>query len=580
MKSKLSFFDPTLLRKNISRFSPAWALLLVIFVLSGPVPLLRELDETFPASRREVALYQFNNNVPMGVFFAACAGVIFAALVFKYLHKNRDAYMMHAFPMTRNCLFLTNAVSGLLFWAVPALLTVLLELAVLAAMNVGGCSLAVWTMLGKWLLAYLFFYGLAIFTMHIAGSTVIAVLSYGALNFICFILPVMILLLVQLYFRGYDFGISSRLLRLAPIVELLREGKPDQTMLWIYASVGLALTVLSWLHYRFRQVERAGDPMAFAWARVAFRLIFTLCCALGLGWLLTAFFEGLTGNGDSDLLPYYALLGCFLGWFGSSMMIERSVKVFRKKKIWLGFAAFAVVLLAGVLGLKYDVLGFQRRVPETADVASVTIWTDGGVWSNSEFSDRITLTERADIETVRSFHKSALSEGERDDDGLYDQVHICYRLKNGGTLRRAYWTNAEHCRSLASFYTRPEIAADWYEKALPKNYLQVHLIWETEEVMEDGSVVTSDDYYVLKRPNDHADLRSAILADAAAGRLPIINFITRNYRPGPDGLTPADSLPYLSPYSCRLDFDLDLRGIPFSIEICPEATETIGLFQK
>ena len=27
MKSKMSFFDPTLLKKNVSRFAPAWALL-------------------------------------------------------------------------------------------------------------------------------------------------------------------------------------------------------------------------------------------------------------------------------------------------------------------------------------------------------------------------------------------------------------------------------------------------------------------------------------------------------------------------------------------------------------------------
>ena len=582
MKSKLSFFDPTLLRKNISRFSPAWALLLVLLVLTGPVPMLRELDETIPAVRRQVALNQFANDIPMGVFYAAGAAVLFAALVFKYLHKAQAAYMMHAFPMTRSCLFLTNAVSGLLFWAVPALLTVLLELAVLAAMNVGGCGAAAWAMLGKWLLAYLFFYGLAVFTMHISGSTVIAVLSYGALNFICFVLPVMVLLLVQLYFKGFDFEISSRILCLAPILALLREGRPDQTLLWIYAAVGLALTALAWVHYRFRQVERAGDPMAFAWARVAFRLVFTLCCALGLGWILTAFFEALSGNGEDGLFPFYAVLGCFLGWFGSSMMIERSVKVFRKKKIWLGFAAFAVVLLAGVLGLKYDALGFQRRVPDTADVASVMIWTKGDPWNDPAFCDCITLTERADIETVRDFHKAALSERERSDDGLYEKVHVCYRLKNGSTVRRAYATDEERCRSLAPIYARPELAAAWYEKALPEFFLRVQLYNGTEEMMWDGTVVESRDYYSLKRFNDHAALRSAILADAAAGRLPIINFITRNCRPGPDGQTPSESLPYLPPHSFCLEFEIGVPGSPTldyrSIEICPEATDTLALF--
>ena len=100
--------------------------------------------------------------------------------------------------------------------------------------------------------------------------------------------------------------------------------------------------------------------------------------------------------------------------------------------------------------------------------------------------------------------------------------------------------------------------------------------------MWDGTVVESRDYYSLKRFNDHAALRSAILADAAAGRLPIINFITRNCRPGPDGQTPSESLPYLPPHSFYLEFEIGVPGAPTldyrSIEICPEATDTLALF--
>ena len=72
-----------------------------------------------------------------------------------------------------------------------------------------------------------------------------------------------------------------------------------------------------------------------------------------------------------------------------------------------------------------------------------------------------------------------------------------------------------------------------------------------------------------------------ILADAAAGRLPIINFITRNCRPGPDGQTPSESLPYLPPHRFYLEFATGVPGVRTdyrSIEICPEATDTLALF--
>ena len=590
MKSKLSFFDPTLLRKNISRFSPAWALLLVLFVLTGPVPLMLELDRVIPEVRTEVALEQFRNDLPMGIFFAFGAAPIFAALVFKYLHKTRSAYMMHAFPMTRNCLFLTNAVSGFLFWAVPALVTVLLELAVLAAMNVGGCWGAVWSMLGMWLLADLFFYGLAVFSMHISGNTVIAVLSYAALNFICLGLPVMVLLLVQLYFRGFDFELSGRILRMAPIIELLNDGSPDPKILWIYAAVGLILTVLAWVHYRFRQVERAGDPMAFPWARVAFRLIFTLCCALGLGFILSAFFGVLNGNEGRAFLPF-ALLGCFLGWFGSSMMIERTVKVFRKKNVWIGFAAFVVVLLAAVLGLKYDVLGFQRKIPETADVVSVEVWTYGDPQSRLNVSDCITLTERADIETIRDFHRNALNAANQSVDpnglfsvGRYDngQVHLCYRLKNGGTLRRVYRASTVDAQDLAAIFSRPDVATAWYEKMIPDPYDSVCITGLMKEEAEDGNYYQVSNDIEIRGAERKAALRSAILADAAAGRLPILNFMTGGSEQGETTIIGSDGSVYsVYPFDLHLEFDRNdpVFGQHFwYIPLCPEATETIHLF--
>ena len=44
MKSKMSFFDPTLLKKNIGRFAPAWAILQVAMFLAFPMSLMLELQ--------------------------------------------------------------------------------------------------------------------------------------------------------------------------------------------------------------------------------------------------------------------------------------------------------------------------------------------------------------------------------------------------------------------------------------------------------------------------------------------------------------------------------------------------------
>lgn len=537
MKSKTSFFDPTLLKKNLGRFAPAWALLSLALFLNLPLPMLRSLSsEGVPEYRLAEARRFLGNGETLGYVYAFFAALLFAALVFKYLHRTRDAYMMHAFPMTRSCQFVTNAVSGLLFWLLPALFTVLCSLGVLALFGVSGCGGLAWAMLGRWLLAFLCFYGIAVFAMQLSGNTFIAVMSYGALNFMFLVVPLLCLMLAGFYFKGFDYVISGNILRLAPIVELLRSNPAELCMLWIYGGLGLALLALSWYLYRLRHVERAGDAMVYPWARIAFRLLFTLCVTLGFGWLMATIFGSFRGSQGDEFLPF-ALIGCVLGWFASSMMVERTVKVFKNKKVWLGFAACAAVLILAVIGLKYDLLGFQRKVPETEQIASVEIWTTGDYGEPG--TDCIELTQAADLELIRDFHgraaKSTSPERSRRDlfgyysyDG-YSDVHILYHLKDGGTLRRAYVvTDDSDYQRLGAIFARPDVAEAWYEKTIPQrpeDYSHITIFGVTEYVLGPGN----EEYFggdELECKNPGA-LREAILTDARAGRLPVLNFLNR-----------------------------------------------------
>ena len=584
MKSKMSFFDPTLLKKNVSRFAPAWALLLVFQILTGPLALLRALPSLGSADlHRSLALDHLENAIDLGVPTAAFFALLFAGLVFMYLHGTRAAYMMHAFPMTRNCLFVTNALSGLLFYLVPSLLSTLLSQAVLLARGVPGCEGALWATLGLWILQYLLFYGLAVFTMHISGNSIIAVLSYGALNFIFAALPSLILLLVKQYFKGFDYDLPEEILRLAPFIGMLREGSVPLYL--VYGAAGLVLLALAWLHYRYRQVERAGDPMAFGWARVAFRLLFTLCCALGLGWVLAAFF-GLLEDGRNPVFLPYALLGCFLGWFGATMMLQRSVKVFRKGRVWLGFAACAAVLSLFVLGLKFDLLGVQKKVPEAARVESVELWTQGNYGEKG--TDCIRLTQAADIETVRAYHQLAIEQGRNRNNDLFSDnyygggVHILYHLSDGSTLRRVYdgyfsgsAREIEALGELEALYHRPDIAEAWYREHLPESFWRVTLEGiEDWEIDADGTKNYGTRERICRDPKA---LRDAVLADARAGRLPVVNSLVRSRYSQENG--GREEMPYL-----YLAFELSdnsgrFMGEYLQIPITDTAVETIALFE-
>lgn len=539
MKSRMSFFNPTLLRKNTGRFAPLWGCLLGLLLITGPFILLREISarnfsygeaslDTKLAFVREYLADFPKNGVSVGFVMA----ILCAAMVFKYLHKTRSAYMMHAFPMTRTCHFVTNTVSGLLFYAVPVLAMGAAYQIILLVNGLGASSGLLWLGILRWLLQYLFFYGLAVFCMVLSGRTVIAVLSYIALNFVGYLLPMLVIMECKALFYGLVLTVNRELAALSPLLRLLTFEQGFGKLCVIYACVGLALLALGWYHNRVRQVERAGDAMAYGWARVAFRLVFTACCAVGIGLILTMLFTVGSDSGNlAWLLLINTLIGCFVGWFGSSMMLARTVKVFRKPRIWLGFGVFAAVLTLFILGLRFDILGWQRRVPETNEITSVEISTRESGLVLGDFNipdDTVRLTDPADFETVRTIHRHALKnrDGSFDgstyySDGVNEFLHIRYHLKNGRTLERVYdVTSLQDAERIGAIYSRPEVAEQYYEKLVPDRIFRATI---------SGDVYYKDDDYsehelVCRVP---AGLKAAILADAAAGRLPVVNNFTR-----------------------------------------------------
>jgi ABC-2 type transport system permease protein len=545
MKSKMSFFNPTLLKKNIGRFAPAWALLLVVLFLSVSQFLVFEFTETPPITLGGMRSF--------GAIAAFVCAIVFATLLFRYLHNTGAGYAMHAFPMTRSCLFVTNLISGLLFYLVPVFVTFLSYVGITGAEESFAYTGLILSLMLEWALQYLCFYGIAVFVMFLTGRTVIAVLSYFALNFLFFVLPLLTLSLVGNFFLGFYCHVNSSVKALSPLLGMLASrAEAFSVSVWIYAAIGLLLLPLSWLLYRHRHVERAGDAMAYGWAQAAFRVIFTVSVALCLGWALTEL-------SDKRFTLLYVLFGCFLGWFGAALMVERVIKVFKHKKTWLGFVVFAAVLVLPIIGLKLDLLGTQRRVPETAKVESVDIWTHDYVtevfYIPSE-SDRITLTAPADIDLIRGVHQNILENNgvgngdenlvrfEEDDFEAYyygkDTIYIRYHLAGGGTLTRAYSGQQvpdEEVRKLTALYRRPDVLQAWYANALPTEYEEVSLVYyEVKDVpdidSEEAESLREEDGWYLESINEGrmvykkrvsltcknpAALRGAILADAAAG---------------------------------------------------------------
>ena len=135
MRSKTSFFNPTLFWKNITRFWPIWASYLVIWFFLIPLSLMLTDNDystysgLVSSSQGHFALVTVlrltQTTVP-----ALCLvyGLISAMALFSYLFQGRAVNLMHALPIRREGLFLTNYLSGLAFTLAPALAVALITL--------------------------------------------------------------------------------------------------------------------------------------------------------------------------------------------------------------------------------------------------------------------------------------------------------------------------------------------------------------------------------------------------------------------------------------------------------------------
>lgn len=546
MKSKTSLFSPALFRKNLTRFAPLWGIFLGILVLTGPVALLN-LNNNWSWDRT-IDLWEdfFGFQRGISVFYNAGYALLCAALVFRYLHNPRAAYMMHAFPLNRSTQYVTNTLSGLSFAVVPYLLQFVLNL--LASIGMRGTA-CLSQLLAVQLLSFLFFYGLAVFCMLISGNTAIAVLSYAALNFIFAAIPALLLGLLQSLVFGFDISVHEDLLvDLAPFVQMVRGSSLYRAVAWtpylVYAGIGCVLLVLSWLHYRVRHIEQAGEAMAHKWARVAFLLVFTLGVTLGLGLILTLLLSGnfLQFRGAFFVLLLSFCIASLVGWFGAEMMLKRTVKVFHKRQ-WLGWAVFAAVVVVLLCCVRFDVLGFQRYVPAQNDVKDMTVsvGTSNYISDYSQAYDmqdnldaHILVTDEADIAAMREIHQNAYRTWVNDGDLYGPTISVTYTLQNGRSVTRKFSLADGDVNRLAKALSDPAYALAYYEKLLDAVAEKTHYSPSRGVVLESW---TSEESYVC---NDKAAVREALLTDAAEGKLPIsIYYDAEEYHLVYDGVSIA-----------------------------------------
>lgn len=559
MKSKISFFNKTAFKKDVTRFAPIWILYTVCMIL-GVVMLFQDSVNGYIFQRSLCSLPQSMNVINF------CYAVIVAQLLFGDLYSSRMCNALHALPLRRECWFGTHVAAGLSFSLVPTLIGMLLA----ALLNALGDS----TMPGGWqlpwlnLLAmnlqYLFYFGLAVLCAMLVGNRLAQGLVYGIVNFTSVILYWLVDTLITPLYYGLQTD-QEPFLRLAPVVygsevaymdmEYLYDDTPEEHIIgaqftvesegWIYiaicAALGIAFLVAALLLYRRRRLEAAGDFMAVRYLEPVFMVAFPLIS----GGVMYFFTNDMLGAGGVVFL----IAGFVIGYIAGRMLLERTIRVFSKKNL-LGFFALAAAFTAAFFLMRSDPLGWVEWIPEAEEISQVEVCT-GYYYYDDYYADSnrsVTLQTPEEIRQALRVHEIGLADrsvmeraAEQNDyekaaevepgesetadvrwearDGDYlspEGIILKYQMKDGSTRLRKYVIDAQgeageilipYFSSMKMLFPDSLKLPDRSRETIAARTLQVRVDdgWGGNQIIESKELI--------------AQLLEAIEADCAAGRM-------------------------------------------------------------
>lgn len=465
MRSGTSFFDKTLFRTDLRRYWP------LLFVYTGiwtvMLPVVLWAATAMYGSAENVREYLYTA-MHMGIYMALIFCPMLAMALFSYLMNSRPVSLMHALPVTRHTQFCSHVLSGLGMMAAGKLLVALLTLLVqLLRGSVVIGPLCLWFLVVT--LVELFFFSLGILSCMITGWLLAAPVLYAAANCIASVVMVLLEMLAGMFYFGYasPMNMPAVVRWLTPVYALnntlgkrvyenmdaesvAEQGSrilnPDAIpMLAIYTVVALVFLAVSWLLYRQRASESAGDPVAFSWAKPLFRCGISLLGGLTLGLGVYSILAMNRSEVSMPLLLVCILLLGVVSYFAAEMVICKSFRVFTHG--WPGAVAMILVLAAVCFATKMDITGYQQRVPQAEKVETVEI----NLPYDNIYAEGCSGPEL--ISAVVALHQIVVDDpmpaaaGEE-----VFTLHLTYQLEDGREMNRVFKLSAQRVREDPELY--------------------------------------------------------------------------------------------------------------------------------
>lgn len=456
MRSRTSFFNGTIFKKNITHYWPVWIVFFLYLICVIPVAIFFRtsyMDASYTAEEivqiKSGEYYSVLNDA-LSPMIAFGMGVLSALAVYYYLYNGKSAHAFHAFPVRRGELFVTNYVSGFLFYTLPLLLSFFMGACVCALKGITSLEyLLAWFLLMEGMT--FFFYNMAIFVGMFTGQFFVVPLLTLILNYLYVgcrsaALSVMGIISYGLndIYAGRTVSILSPLPFLLSKAGFLVEWNGNQSVcsakglkyVAIYVIVAVFLGIVSFFMYRKRKIEVTGDIFIIK----AVKPLFRWGAAGSVSMLAaTVVCSGMPVAGESRKFALLLVLMLILGvivFFAAEMLLQRSFKVFQKKRL-LECGVYSALMALFLFAVEMDMFGMERKLPDKSEIVSAQVqlyyplYEEGG----TKISE-VLAVHRQIIESKEEFESYYERSGQGD--VRTANMEIRYTLKDGTPFIRNY----------------------------------------------------------------------------------------------------------------------------------------------
>ena len=535
MKSRTSFFNPTVYKKNLTRFAPVWIAYCIL--------LLLYLSNVIGMRTVYVRALNVADMIPYMAFPNLCYAFALVQVLFGDMYNTRLCNALHALPMKRECWYVTNLASALTFSLVPNLLVALIALSIMGS----GWMLAVYWFAAS-AMQFVFFLGTALVSAMLVGNRFAMVPVYVLINLLSILAYWFAAKIYQPLLYGVRITSSifellcpmSQMMSFHQIVgvremavlnsgevvawekaaELVSQNGPtvffstSEELVnivtgagWGYhaicALIGVALIFVGLWLYRKRALETAGDFIAYSAVKPVVLILFTL--GMGGVFQLCADIFGL------EMQYVFLAAGLVVGYYAGRMLLMRTTRVFQPKAV-LGIVSIGAVLVASLVLVKVDAFCIIRRVPNANQIETVE-FTD--VYSFNFPGNTLEVTDAEGIETLREIHQDLIDN--REDSSIYTSSFLVrYTLTDGSTLERYYDNVTADSRAgqlLEGYYSSFEHILELEEGDIPT------IADNLTHISFDNGDYNRESYPEFFENHDIEGLFRAIAADCAAGHM-------------------------------------------------------------